>query len=254
MLRNIPRKVSNVLTRPSFRVKFIEPMAYVLKSKNPAVKLFMGAIQVVSAVPYFFRGMFVIEMNERIVERPFLYQNLDLKKGSKILEFGCCMSRLAVELASLGYKVTGVDLNDYEFKHPNLTFIHGDFFDSEFKDNEFDAVLAVSSVEHAGLGHYHEKEREGGDFRIVDEIRRILKPGGRFIITVPFGSGGQTKSYRIYDSGRLDRLLEGFRIDAEEHCIKKGRTWIPASRKTASGVDSSKGARAVAMVSCRKKG
>ena len=254
MLRNISRRVSNVFSRPSFRVKFIEPMAYVLKSNNPAVKVFMGVIQVVSAVPYFFRGMFVIEMNERMVERPFLYQNLDLKKGSSILDFGCCMSRLSVELASLGYGVTGVDLNDYEFKHPNLTFIRGDFFDSEFKDNEFDAVLAVSSIEHAGLGHYNEKGREEGDFRLVKEIRRILKPGGRFIITVPFGTGGRTKSYRIYDSDRLDALLKGFKTDVEEHCIKKGRCWIPADEKTAGGIDSSKGARAVAMVSCRKKG
>ena len=56
-----------------------------------------------------------IVINERIVEIPFVFQNLILKKGSKVLEFGCCQSSLAMQLASLGYRVTGVDFNDYEF-------------------------------------------------------------------------------------------------------------------------------------------
>src|SRR4030042_5037324 len=70
-----------------------------------------------------FKGLFFsilrkgydIFTNERIVEIPFVYQNLNLPKKAKVLDFGCCESKVSIELSSLGYNVTGVDLNDYPF-------------------------------------------------------------------------------------------------------------------------------------------
>src|SRR5260370_5607254 len=58
---------------------------------------------------------------ERAVEVPFAFQHLALPEGARILDFGCCESKLAIELASLGYKVMGVDGHDYELRHPHLS-------------------------------------------------------------------------------------------------------------------------------------
>src|SRR5438128_10791201 len=52
---------------------------------------------------------------ERVVEIPFVFQNLALPKGSKVLDFGCNGSPVCLHFDSLGYRVTGVDLHSYHF-------------------------------------------------------------------------------------------------------------------------------------------
>lgn len=59
--------------------------------------------------------------SERIVEYPWVFRNLELDAG-KILDVGCCKSKLSIQLASLGYKVYGIDISNYLYKHPNFKF------------------------------------------------------------------------------------------------------------------------------------
>lgn len=49
-----------------------------------------------------------------------------------------------------------------------------------FADGEFDIVYSMSVVEHI--------EGEAGDSKAVEELLRVLKPGGLFAMSVPFGS------------------------------------------------------------------
>lgn len=71
-------------------------------------------------------------VTERIVEIPFVLRNLDCPPGARILDFGCAESPVCLHLASLGYKVVGMDLNPYPFRHPNLQFLQGDFLQNSF--------------------------------------------------------------------------------------------------------------------------
>ena len=69
-------------------------------------------------------GEFLPSMNERIVEVPFVFRSLSsLPNGAKILELGCAQSYLAINMASIGYKVWAVDLVDYDLTHPNFRFM-----------------------------------------------------------------------------------------------------------------------------------
>jgi len=105
--------------RPIYEPHLNEGIYYQLKNlpKNKILRLIYGCIS----------KNYELIVNERIIEYPFIFQNLNLRKGSKILDFGCWESKLSIELASLGFKVIGVDLNNYEFSHPNFKFIKGDF-------------------------------------------------------------------------------------------------------------------------------
>lgn len=67
----------------------------------------------------------------RIFEYPLIFQNLDLESG-RMLDVGCCGSKLPIELASLGYEVYGIDVNDYPLTHPNFIFIKQDVINSTF--------------------------------------------------------------------------------------------------------------------------
>ncbi|MCS7230990.1 MAG: class I SAM-dependent methyltransferase [Elusimicrobiota bacterium] len=151
-------------------------------------------------------------VTERIFERGFLFMNLyDVSVGSKILDVGCCWSSISLELSCLGYKVWGIDISEYPFYHPNFTFVKGSICKTEFEDNFFDVIIAISTIEHIGLGHYGDSVFED-DYQAVSEIKRILKPNGKFILTLPFGKNMKTQLFRVYDKEALNKLISSFEI------------------------------------------
>lgn len=208
------------------------------------------------AVPYLRikRSLMEPVVTERIVDIPFFWTRLGLPPGSKIFEFGCTDSPLALQLASLGYQVTAADLRPYGFEHPNLRLLIGNFLDQDLSNDSFDLVVAISSVEHCGLGAYGAQPIPEGDLRAVRRFLDILKPGAPLILTVPFGLKGQNEGQRTYDGPALDRLLQGFERLEEVYYVASGlRQWLPTNREGLAAVDSHTGRTSgVVMVRCRK--
>ncbi len=186
-------------------------------------------------VKEFLRPFFLSQIiTERIVEYPFVFQQLSLPKGSRVLEVGCAYSLLSVQLASLGYEVYGIDLEHYSYSHANLRTRVVDIRESGFPNEYFDGIVAVSTIEHIGLPYSFRKSRvlrtpldKQGDFRAVEEIHRILRPSGIFILTVPFDKEFiQTQTHRIYDQDRVTRLLRTFRVDTLEVFVRIARDFV----------------------------
>ena len=222
VLRMFPRVVPPAFTMPVYFERRRTP-------RNRLVRLLYSAVA----------WNYDLVVVERVVEIPFVLQNLPPATGTKILDFGCTDSPLPMHLASLGYQVTGVDLRPYPYQHPGFSFVHGDFIEARFPDAHFDAVIALSAVEHCGLGSYGERQPAHDDVAIVREIQRVLKPGGRLLLTVPFGRSGQTEWYRVYDKPRLDRLLAPFAVTKLEYFVGQNRRdWRPALEAEIATVDS----------------
>ncbi len=191
----------------------------------------------------FLQGLFtsriVIETSERIVENSFVLTNLRLRKGAKILEVGCSRSTISLELASLGYKVTGVDLKPYGFSHPNLALIQGDLRYLDLPYNYFDGATAISTIEHTGMGAYKEKKSTRGDIAMLKTIYNLLKREGRLFITLPFGKSETNEHERVYDNKRLRKLFAKYKILKTEYYKGLGREyWVPTSYKAIENVSS----------------
>lgn len=108
-------------------------------------------------------------------------------KGKKLLKLDLWNevnnTRILSYLASKGSRVSGLDISTYlvsktkeNFKKAKLKgqFIACDMRDMKVKDNYFDYVYTMGTIEH--VYDYHVAIRE---------IYRVLKPGGRAIIGVP---------------------------------------------------------------------
>lgn len=186
-------------------------------------------------------------VSPRIFENAFVIREVSkLKTGARVLDFGCAESILDIQLASLGYKVTGIDIQDYTLKHPNMKFIKEDFMKVGFR-TKFDCIVAVSSIEHMGLGFYGDPKIEDGDFKTIEKMKKILKPSGILVLTVPYG--GQTSEWeRSYDRDRLEKLLEGFTIKKEDLYSNVNGTWIRIKK-----VKSSPEKENVLCLVCRRK-
>ena len=102
-----------------------------------------------------------------------------LPPGSKILDIGCGTGHLAGELMRRGYEAWGVDLSsamvDYARKHYHADhFQVGDIERIPFSDNSLDGVMCLGVMEYLT-----------GDEAALREMWRVLKPGGRAVITTP---------------------------------------------------------------------
>ena len=103
-----------------------------------------------------------------------------LPKGGQILEAGCGRGRWVLYLRGLGYDVAGIDLADSDLAaaraiDPSAPVERGDVLQAPFPDSSFDAVISLGVVEHF----------EGGPRQALAEVRRLLKPQGLFLVTVP---------------------------------------------------------------------
>ncbi len=181
-------------------------------------------------------------LSERIVEYPFVVRNLleDLPTGKKVLVVGCAGDLMTTILCALGYKTWGMDIKFVPIKYPNFHFTQGDIRQTNFQDGFFDAIIAVSTIEHVGIlgGDMH------GDLKAIKEMTRILVKGGLMLITVPYGVKPATDRFqRVYDEKEIRNLLtdlavvkfdvfeqddEGYWIEASTVSSLSGRGRTPA--------------------------
>lgn len=176
-----------------------------------------------------------IKLHSRCIEYPFAASRL--AKADKVLDIGTAKSdKYWVQwLAGLEAEVYATD-----FEGPSTTldmgkikFVKSDIRRLPFKDNFFDAVFAVSTIEHIGLENpqvfmkskpFVEKQ---GDFQAVRELCRILKPSGRLIMTVPFGSrdglsrDGDMRTYTSDSIKKFDALCMPLELEYYQYCQAK---------------------------------
>jgi SAM-dependent methyltransferase len=94
--------------------------------------------------------------------------------GMRVLEVGSGLGLLAAEVASsaAGVHVTGLERSPAQIAaaaaHSRVTYIHGDAHQLDFPDASFDLVYARYLLEHVGDPE-----------RVVREMRRVARPGGR---------------------------------------------------------------------------
>lgn len=118
-------------------------------------------------------------------EVEFVEQELGHDRTRTILDVGCGTGRHAIELASRGYRVTGVDLSEAQLARARekaeaagvaVDFRQGDARELEFF-SEFDLVMMVCE------GGFSLMETDEMNFRILQGACRALKPGGKLVLT-----------------------------------------------------------------------
>ena len=112
------------------------------------------------------------------LRRAFLLDGV--RHGDRALDVGCGAGDFTALLAEAGAQPIGVDVAEAALararsRHPDLDFrlspIDGPL---QFEDNLFDLVWASEVIEHIA---------DTGRWR--SEVRRVLSPGGRLLLTTP---------------------------------------------------------------------
>lgn len=116
-----------------------------------------------------------------------LYKNFLVKIGTKdpkfatpgrILDVGCGSGQFLFKMKKQGWKVSGVEVSENAAKLGNeleqLDIYNGNIVDAKFAADSFDYVRSNHSFEHITNPH-----------EVLDEMYRVLKPGGKLMIGVP---------------------------------------------------------------------
>ena len=112
-----------------------------------------------------------------------------LASDSRALEIGCGPGHITAMLAATGATVTGVDLVPAMIEtarslHPDIAFVEANAEQLPFADDAFDVVLANFVIHHVARPDV-----------VSAEIRRVLKPGGRFVFAGPTGEFGGFETF-----------------------------------------------------------
>ncbi len=114
------------------------------------------------------------------------YTLQEMFEGKRVLDFGCGAAGKSLFYASRGAKqVVGIDIvESYEQEANNLaktlglsdkfTFMLGSATESGLPDNCFDTIIMNDFMEHISDPE-----------KVLEEARRIIKPGGRIYINFP---------------------------------------------------------------------
>jgi 2-polyprenyl-3-methyl-5-hydroxy-6-metoxy-1,4-benzoquinol methylase len=100
--------------------------------------------------------------------------------GQRVLDLGCGSGEFTSSLAAAGAQVIGAEVAETAILAAQRLHPDGDFrlvpFDGElpFDDDAFELVWASEVIEHVADTHLW-----------LNEVRRVLRPGGRLLITTP---------------------------------------------------------------------
>jgi SAM-dependent methyltransferase len=162
--------------------------------------------------------------DERVVELPWVLARL---RGDRALEVGYAFAEapyLAALLLAGFDELTGVDLAEADVH--GMTTVRADIRDLPFDNGTFDLVLCVSTLEHVGAdntGYGLEAEEDAAarlapPLAALRELRRVLAPDGRLLITMPCGEPGDYGWFRQEDVRGWTRLFTraGFFVEEQE--------------------------------------
>ncbi|MGB0521513.1 MAG: class I SAM-dependent methyltransferase [Flammeovirgaceae bacterium] len=145
--------------------------------------------------------------SDNVIHQRLLYAYVKAAEmiSGNVLELGCGAGRGMELIAQAADNYTGIDKNSkllasHQKQYPNFTFLEQNIPPFRgIEDNTFDFVITFQVIEHI---------EDDGLF--VKEIHRVLKPGGKAIITTPNIELSLTRNpwhVREYTAKQLHTLL-----------------------------------------------
>ncbi len=148
--------------------------------------------------------------SERVVELPWVIQHLP--DCGRILDVGYAWSSWVYLKGLVAHPEREVHGADPAVRSvPDMRRSRADARSLPYRDNVFDAVTCVSTIEHVG----RDNDRYGvdapmdphGDLAALRELRRVLAPGGVALLTVPMGAAQDHGWFVQYDGGSWSALI-----------------------------------------------
>jgi SAM-dependent methyltransferase len=157
---------------------------------------------------------FGVGMNERVVEYPWVFA---MRPSGSVLDAGSSLNHERI-LTRLLPRVAGLDIvtlapERRSFTDAGVSYVFADLRDLPYRDARFDLVTCVSTLEHVGMdnsGYGGTADRVSDPAaacaRALTELTRVVRPGGRLLITVPYGRPDDLGWMRVFGTDEVMQI------------------------------------------------
>jgi len=193
-------------------------------------------------------------LDERIVEYPWFFWRLPEDLTGNILDAGSILNHdFLLKHKSLMKKnvfISTLAPEQNSFWRDKISYVYEDLRNSCFKDEYFDWIVSLSTIEHIGLDntmlYTHDATKNENNassyLAAIREYKRMLKVGGTLYLSFPFGIHKKHNWFQIFDGQMLDEIINEFAPSKvkEFHYKYDKNEWKNSSReesKTATYFD-----------------
>jgi SAM-dependent methyltransferase len=163
-------------------------------------------------------------IDERIIECPWTISRVAPGPGL-LLDAGSVLNAPmflnAPELSQQKIIIYSLEMDSVQL-NPRLSYLHGDFREPVLRDGIFDNIVCISTLEHIGLWPipkppYEESlkqpqpEKDLLAYRgVLKTFHDLLKPGGRLLLTVPYGVHEDQDWLQIFGKEQIEDVKRSF--------------------------------------------
>jgi len=159
----------------------------------------------------------------RLWEYPWAILNSDISPDSKVLDVGSGWSLFPLYLAQKSNHVDSIDTSEKQMKllspvladilKLNVNYFVDNALNLSAEENTYDYVFCISVLEHLEEEVVNRervnRHRDRLDRIAIREFLRVVKPGGRVILTLDYAS--EDISQRSFDFDYVKDMIEEFR-------------------------------------------
>ena len=125
---------------------------------------------------------------------------------SSILSFGSIVSAF-IPIKFYDYRPADLKLSNWHSGFADLTQL-------PFETNSQSSVSCMHTIEHIGLGRYGDPLDPQGDLKAINELKRIVQPGGDLLFVTPVGrSRIEFNAHRIYSYQQVIEYFAPLQIE-----------------------------------------
>ncbi len=164
---------------------------------------------------------FGARLDERIVEYPWVLARLPQGDGL-VVDAGSTFNKAALlatpQLRQRRILVYTLE-TDWITYDPRLSYIFGDLRQMLLRDACAEALVCISTLEHVGFTYEYAtysrrnpwpQAQPQSYMDAVREFRRVLRPGGRLLLTVPYGAYEDHGWLQQFDAPMIAGVKEAF--------------------------------------------
>ena len=159
-----------------------------------------------------------VGLDERCVEYPWMIGQLEATPG-RLLDAGSTLNYdFLLDIPTLQAKVIHIMTlapEEHCFWQRSISYIFDDLRDIPVRDNYYDTISCLSTLEHVGCdnstftGDDSDREHRPDDYVVaIEELCRVLRPGGTLLVTVPFGVYSHLGVQQQFDARMLARAIQ----------------------------------------------
>lgn len=140
------------------------------------------------------------------------FQQVTKEKPSWLLDIGSSINYIGF-LSQL-FPTVFIDVRPLRTVLDGLTGVAGDVLALPFQDCTVPCITTMCVLEHIGLGRYGDELNVEGTWKAVEEIKRVVAPGGLCVYSVPVGNKTITEfnAHRRFKYKEAVGFFEGWKI------------------------------------------